>query len=740
MITITDQHIQEAEALLIDGRRFDENERIPFIKKLESCDLLAVPGSGKTTALLAKLYCLSKHLPLCNGSGILVLSHTNAAVNEIDKNLRKHCPKLFEYPNFVGTVQSFVNKFLANPACYQKYGTYLLTVDNDIANERIISQTKKLPFGHKLTGYFFNQAFNQHASITKKILIENYGYDDNGAKQLIKQLKDNKTIKNGSIKYLNSKAIADLPIDKKAKETFNDISSRATRKAEIESKTLGIRFKVDFLCDQFIYSDKTLNFNSDSGRSLLNIFENNFTQGIVRYKDCYSLTSWYLHKYNIIKSLLRHRFKYVFIDEMQDLEDYQIKIIDEAFHTDNSQTIIQRIGDVNQAIYNSDKKVKTKADWPVREPILYLKDSMRLTREVADVVNYFTLDRQRNENGGPRFVVNGQRALVPAIKPHLIVFDNDSKVNLTSKFKELIRTFNLPHTPEGHKYGYKIIGWNAQWNDDDEHNGKLRLEDLFEGYKKEQTSKKETYDTLSKYLQYWDRNKTTTRATQDAILRALIHVLRLEGKNCIGKVRGQDVDRYFTISELIKHIQDGINDSDYELFKKYMYEWSFSLSVKKNPQPVYEAIKAFLMDKFKIWFGLQITTATNIFIGREFEPLIIQEENASDNEIANDGINIDIGTVHSVKGQTHCATMYVETSYYEYETQKRFVKEALNKEEHNFDLSNASDIRGKEAFKMMYVGFSRPTHLLCFAALKENVESEIENYRTAGWEIIDITI
>ena len=118
---IKNEHIKEAENLLINGNKFDNEERIPFIKNLNSCDLLAVPGSGKTTVLLAKLYCLSKHIPFKDGSGILVLSHTNAAVEEIERHLKRHCPNLFEYPNFVGTVQRFTDEFLANNGCFYKY-------------------------------------------------------------------------------------------------------------------------------------------------------------------------------------------------------------------------------------------------------------------------------------------------------------------------------------------------------------------------------------------------------------------------------------------------------------------------------------------------------------------------------------------------------------------------------------------------------------------------------------------
>jgi len=127
---IKNEHIKEAEALLIGGQEFDGIERIPFIKHFDTADLLAVPGSGKTTALMAKLYCLSKKLPFSDGSGILVLSHTNAAVDEIEKHLKPNCPMLFTYPNFIGTVQSFINKFLVFPFYSQVLGFNNLRIDD----------------------------------------------------------------------------------------------------------------------------------------------------------------------------------------------------------------------------------------------------------------------------------------------------------------------------------------------------------------------------------------------------------------------------------------------------------------------------------------------------------------------------------------------------------------------------------------------------------------------------------
>ena len=76
------EYIEQAESIFIDGNSFD-NERTNFITNLNTCDLLAVPGSGKTTALIAKLYCIAQNMPFEDGSGVLVLAHTNNEFEEI---------------------------------------------------------------------------------------------------------------------------------------------------------------------------------------------------------------------------------------------------------------------------------------------------------------------------------------------------------------------------------------------------------------------------------------------------------------------------------------------------------------------------------------------------------------------------------------------------------------------------------------------------------------------------------
>lgn len=70
----------------------------------------AGPGSGKTRALVARFV----HRASTSNRGVALLSFTNAAVDEA----RSRCaasPQLLHAPNFVGTIDSFLHRFIVTP-------------------------------------------------------------------------------------------------------------------------------------------------------------------------------------------------------------------------------------------------------------------------------------------------------------------------------------------------------------------------------------------------------------------------------------------------------------------------------------------------------------------------------------------------------------------------------------------------------------------------------------------------
>ncbi len=103
-------------AILAKDLNFDDLERRSALLENGSRDFNAVPGSGKTSLLAAKLLLLAQKWPHAR-RGICVLSHTNVARDEIAQRLAGSAEgsQLLSYPHFVGTIHAFVNHFFAMP-------------------------------------------------------------------------------------------------------------------------------------------------------------------------------------------------------------------------------------------------------------------------------------------------------------------------------------------------------------------------------------------------------------------------------------------------------------------------------------------------------------------------------------------------------------------------------------------------------------------------------------------------
>jgi DNA helicase-2/ATP-dependent DNA helicase PcrA len=116
-------------------RKLDASRR-DFLMSLDSMDVSACPGSGKTTLVVAKLAILARKWK-SRTQGICVLSHTNVAKREIEERLygTDVGRLLLGYPHYIDTIHGFVNRFLAIPWLIS-HGHVVTAIDNDIANAR----------------------------------------------------------------------------------------------------------------------------------------------------------------------------------------------------------------------------------------------------------------------------------------------------------------------------------------------------------------------------------------------------------------------------------------------------------------------------------------------------------------------------------------------------------------------------------------------------------------------------
>jgi hypothetical protein len=446
---------------------------------------------------------------------------------------------------------------------------------------------------------------------------------------------------------------------------------------------------------------------------------------VLHFDDAYFLANLSVKKNPKIVSLLQKRFHFVFVDEMQDMDTHQHDLLEDIYFVRGTSTsVFQRIGDINQAIYNGNS-IHINDIWGHREKTLQIKGSHRINNKLAPIIQRFGLTDYQIEG-----LKRNDDYTEIDIKPHILVFDDSTKENVIPKFTEIIRQLQLEKKiPTPAKNKFMAVAWRKEHPDND----KLGLADYWKDYSVLRTKTKIDHKVLKNYLLFYDKTKKTLESIRKQILNALLKILRLEN------VLDED-NRVYSKRKLLNTLKkDHFNE--YENLKLLIYQWSISC-INDKIELVYSSIKEYA-PIFLALFDKSINNSQT-FIDGESDVSIEQIEGIEKSNIyENDNIKIEIGTVHSAKGQTHTATMYLETfyerGYGNYESERlrnQFLGEDLIRTIPK--LTTGVD-KVKQSAKMVYVGFSRPTHLLCFAVHKNRFYEYLSDLDHNIWEVIDIS-
>lgn len=673
---ISKDDIRYAEKILLPSGKTFNPERVDFIHNFNTIDLQAVPGSGKTTVLLAKLIILERKLPFADGSGILVLSHTNAAIDEIKEKIQKHCPRLFSHPNFIGTIQSFVDEFLAVPIYNLAFKKKLNWIDKDRYEEELV------------------KLFN--------IIAWKKDYDE-----------PTKLFYQRHIKRAEQEANKDRNLTKKLVTKY------------IENEVRGLYY--DFITDEIKNRDNDVLLKTQTNKryiGLKTIIVEVLKKGIMSYDYAYHFAECYLHKIPLIKEILQKRFKYVFVDEMQDMDTHQYDLLEKIFYDEGKSTsILQRIGDPNQAIY-SPSNVKEEEVWQLRTPpemVLRLKGSQRLSKPIAEVVKKFALYKDDD------FDIEGLNDCT--LKPHILLFNDNNHQKVIQYFAQLVKEYKEAGSLKSKKdfNDVKVICWNTDWKEDvisRNDSKKLRLEDYCDRFSREKNKPKNDYDNLLSYLIFYEKKKTLEPIRKN-ILNAFLKILRLENINTPD-------ERPYTKKKLIDFIRDK-DIQKYDELNLNLYNWSMGI-IQEKTKDVWESIKNYIPTLFHL-LGKTISKSKNFINDSKIGTSNQNPENATPTNVFKyDDLEIEITSVHAVKGQTHCATLYLESYYYD-DGGKSYESQRLAQQFLGNPVQADAGKRVKQSLKMAYVGFSRPTDLLCIAIHRARFDNLLTTIDKDIWEI-----
>lgn len=619
---INEQDITDVEKMLLPDDCHFSAEGKEFLLYNGSKEVLACPGSGKTTLLMAKLYLLNKSMPFPNNAGICVLSHTNVAVNEIKKKLGSASDRILSYPNYVGTIQSFIDKFVLFP-----YLTHFTTGNIEVVDEK------------KYGTYMWRECKYNSKFRKLKYLIE-------------------ARVKASNFYSNNEEFIKDLFLNKEELWLGKTRIAGATAASTL----------------QFGQLKETLKL-----------------RGIVKYNDSYELGIEAIDKYGdeLIK-LISKRFLYIFVDEYQDCNYLQCRTINQLF----TKTVLQKIGDVDQAIYNN--VYADEITWIVSEDAFTLPGSNRYHQKIANIL----IPLRTNKN--PIISLNNKCQ----IPPTLIVYNENRIHDVINTFYNEIKNYKLGElNPNG---TFKAVGMIKNGTG-------ITISNYWEKYKKEEINSNNL--CLDDYIfELMSQLKNGNLHNVDMIIRKMFCQIYF----ICGYVE-REINRSFTI----KTIKDELISCEEIDYLKIILE----LCSLENFR--YQEIKEHLLSLIN-----KIIDSSDLSKIKDF--IIMQSENNDIGKIKNiwkskdddDSINILFETVYKVKGETHTATLYLETETSGASDIKRILPLLKGKK-----IGNIKPIHEKSR-KVVYVGLSRPTHLLCLAVQMKTFLGNESAF--TDWKIIQL--
>ena len=410
-----------------------------------------------------------------------------------------------------------------------------------------------------------------------------------------------------------------------------------------------------------------------------------FNRGIITNKCCLELAKWYIDKHReIFRAVIPKRFSYLLLDEAQDTSVLQFNLISALF--DDEKVTIQKFGDPYQAIYNiwgGDTDLAWEIDDSKERRI---SQTSRFGEPIVNIVKNVCIKTYQDLTSNSKHV---------SFPPYFIIYDNGD--DLLSKYSSLIE--ELESTNESFKLSRKLKVIASIRHKD--------LEDTFGNkYKRENMKKLTRNSYLDLFL--------------GVLLKKLSKKFDEDFEDNLKKIQNR-----MQIFEIIKALIE--DESENEKLKNGLRTLLDELITNEKFSEDKDGLCTEIIESLKNTFSLEL----------EFQSSELEEYEYS---------NIRLCTVHSMKGETHKATLLMlDTTFtpdYRNDSLSYHIVELLKNcfNEEYVELpeeKNEKEIESEKARKLAYVALSRPTHLVCIGIPNNQIENEptfMQDLLDAGWK------
>lgn len=459
-------------------------------------------------------------------------------------------------------------------------------------------------------------------------------------------------------------------------------------------------------------------------------------QGYFCYDEIFVLGGALLDQHPEISTILTQRFPFVLIDEMQDTSPIQNAFLSRIFSRNSVANCVHRVGDPNQSIYEGDALTGPDA-FPDTQRCLSISNSFRFDQSIANIANRLAF-HPINPTGliGVREITAGETS------PHTIfVFpDDDTSGVLDAYGQHLLETFGQVEIR-----GSMVTAIGAVHKEYDDiapghrHYPKTVCH-YWDGYQTSTASSTFKPETLAEYFMVAQIRRgigSTLHRSVNFAAQGIAHLANLAA--------GHSVYR----SQTRIHREIDTNLIQHEASKRIYHELirRFVIDAEELNQVTWQTLYPDLLALGASLGGANQAQAVHDFLSWSVSPELSEQVAQADTQTSstniyrysngNDLVDIRLGSIHMAKGETHLATLVLETfnnSHFLHSLLPWLLDRKCNG-------TGGMNDAAKKRLLSLYVAMTRPTHLLCLAMRRTSFGTDSQLIQTQerlaglGWTV-----
>ena len=443
-------------------------------------------------------------------------------------------------------------------------------------------------------------------------------------------------------------------------------------------------------------------------------------------------------------SFLQSRFPIVFVDEMQDTQGFQDNLLRKIFPLDLQSIAVQRFGDPDQAIFNGINNEEPNKSYNGRANMDYVINlSHRFDQTIAEKIKSLSFncvplasEMKEEDLRWKRSINSGSGDFEHTI----FVYDTSTIGAVIPKFATLVNQQFIDAHKQSEGFTVKVVG--AVGNEIDPAKNELKIGHYWNGY---------------------DKNKSKNAYKPESLIAAAYYSRNLPRQDLAD---GYSFLSHYVIDMLRQTQQRDVNGKSFSAISwkdqlKRNGTWTAYrefMCWALNPNDMLTQTRwATLNPLFCRLLGVQTLPAELASFFEYAAEVRPQPQDGGGGELSQvdnnilehrGGFRIHLSTIHGVKGETHDATLIVETKNYCHDVQSmlQYITGARPSGGTNSALkadptgtTDPSKMANQKFMRQLYVGMSRARHLLCLAINRERLpETERQRLQTCGWKIENI--